>query len=435
VKILMVTNTYGPIVGGLERSVEVFSRELEKRGHQVMVLTPQFKGVPQFEKGVLRVPAIRHVNKTDYSLPMPLSGRIAEALKHFAPDLIHSHHPFFLGGTALRLAGEMVVPLILTYHTMLENYTYVVPGDSTALKQFVVEYAVRYANLCDHVVVPSRSIAAILRDRGVGTPMTAIPTGIYVDRFSGGDGKAARRRFHIPESAFVVGYCGRVTQEKNLEFLSRVVADFLRRRTDAFFLVVGEGSLLAKIRRLFAAEGLASRFRAPGLQTGRALADGYRAMNVMAFASRSETQGLVLAEAMAAGVPVVGIDAPGVREIVKDEENGRLVREESREELISALEWVYELGEGAARLSEGARSTASAFSVAEGVEKTIALYRRVVSAGRLAREDAERSFWKEMGRNLESEWKLFQAFAAAATESLAKVAAERSYFQEKESAS
>jgi glycosyltransferase involved in cell wall biosynthesis len=430
VKILMMTNTYRPIVGGLERSVEIFTREYRKRGHQALIVTAQFAETPEQEQEVIRVPAIRNVNKTDYSLPMPLSGTISDALKRFAPQVIHSHHPFLLGGTGLRLAGEMRAPLVFTYHTMFEQYTYVLPGDSAALKQFVVEYAVRYANLCDYVIAPSESVAGILRERGVRSRIASIPTGIYVDQFESGEGKTFRKRLDIPESAFVVGYCGRVSPEKNLGFLSRSVAKFLELRPDAYFLVVGEGVMLDEIRRLFSDRKMASRLRTPGVQRGRSLADSYDAMDVLAFASQSETQGLVLAEAMAAGVPVVAVDAPGVREILRDGENGRLIGREDEEQLVSALQWVYGLSKRRlADLAAEARSTAEASSVQHSVERTLDIYRQVIAEGRRARRGEERTFWTEARRNLESEWRLFQTLAAAAADALAKVAREQSYFQ------
>ncbi len=429
-RVIMMSNTYKPIVGGLERSVEIFTREYQKRGHQVLIVTPEFEGVTGREQGVIRVPAIHRINRTDYSLPMPLSNTIANAVRRFAADVIHTHHPFFLGGTGLRLAGELLVPLVFTYHTMFENYTYQLPGDSRAMKQFVVEYAVRYANLCDQVVAPSESVAGILRQRGVTAPVTTIPTGIYVEQFAAGDGKKARKRFDIPESAFVVGYCGRITPEKNLGFLARSAARFLKLRPGTYFLVVGEGKLLGKIHELFDRQGLGARLRTPGVQKDRDLADSYRAMDVFGFASQSETQGLVLAEAMAAGVPVVAVEASGVREILEDRKNGRLIGRENEEDLVSALDWVYHLSRYLrAGLVEGARRTAESFSVQNSVEKTLAVYQQAISKGRDERRAEEKTFWAEARRNFDSEWKLLQAFTAAAAEAIAKVATDRTYFR------
>src|SRR5262249_7317091 len=182
--------------------------------------------------------------------------------------------------------------------------THYVPGDSAVLRTFAAALATSFANKCDHVVAPSQSVADILRERGVSVPVSAIPTGIDPGRFAEGDGRAARARHGVPEGAFVVGHVGRLAPEKNLPFLARAVAGFLRTCERAHFLVVGSGPSEEEVGRTFADAGLADRLHLTGTLEGQELADAYHALDVFAFASQSETQGMVLAEAMTAGVPV-----------------------------------------------------------------------------------------------------------------------------------
>jgi len=443
VKILMLTNTYKPIVGGLERSVETFARELERRGHQVLIVAPEFDSDPQDEPGLLRVPAIRNLTESDYSLPLPMPASVRQSLKRFQPDVIHAHHPFFLGGAGLVLAAELLVPLVFTYHTMYESYTHELPADSAAVKEFVVQYAVRYANLCDAVLAPSGSVASVLRERGVDAEITVVPTGIDPGRFEKGDGKAFRRDHGIPENCFVAGYCGRVTQEKNLELLARGVIEFLKpdgirpgtgsgsEEADARFLILGDGPLLEQLGQLFRERGLGARLHAPGFLQGQELADGYHAMDAFVFASQSETQGLVLAEAMAAGLPVVALDGPGVRDILEDGRNGRLLRREHPRELAEALEWLRTLApERRAELSERALGTARRFSVESCVERALEVYRVVRERGRQSRGPQEEGYWSEARRNLAMEWKLIRALASSAAEAVGRVASGRSDFLE-----
>jgi 1,2-diacylglycerol 3-alpha-glucosyltransferase len=148
----------------------------------------------------------------------------------------------------------------------------------------------------------------------------------------------------IPENAFVTGYVGRLESEKNLVFLAEAIANFLKLEPHACFLLVGNGPLEKNIRAIFEREGLSACLHVSGILESRQLADAYRAMDVFAFSSRSETQGMVLTEAMAASVPVVGLDASGVREIVKDQRNGLLLHEESTLTFASALQWMAGLG-------------------------------------------------------------------------------------------
>ncbi len=179
------------------------------------------------------------------------------------------------------------------------------------MKRFAIRMATEYANLCNHVIAPSESIAAVLRQRGVTTPVTAIPTGIDRERFTHGDGAAARRRIGLPPEAFVVGHIGRLAPEKNLPFLARAVASFVATEDRARVLIAGLGPAREEIRAIFEGRGLADRLHLVGTLEGQELSDAYQAMDVFVFASQSETQGMVLAEAMAAGVPVIAVAAPG----------------------------------------------------------------------------------------------------------------------------
>ncbi|HEU5359886.1 MAG TPA: glycosyltransferase, partial [Candidatus Deferrimicrobiaceae bacterium] len=323
--ILMVTNAFLPHVGGVARSVQGFTAEFRRGGHRVVVVAPIFEGIPRNETDVIRVPAIQNFNGSDFSVPVPVSGKVISALKTFIPQIVHSHHPFLLGDTALRVAATRDIPVVFTHHTMYEKYTHYVPGDSPRLKRFVLDLVTGYCNLCDAVIAPSQTVAEEIGRRGVKVPVEVIPTGVNVGVFSSGNGDAFRKRMGIPPDAFLIGHVGRLAPEKNLEFLAGCVIRFLHRTRRAHFLLVGEGVLKKEIERTFAAQELAERFHSLGVMDHPELASAYQAMDVFVFASRTETQGMVLTEAMAAGTPVVAVDASGVREVVRDGENGRLV--------------------------------------------------------------------------------------------------------------
>jgi 1,2-diacylglycerol 3-alpha-glucosyltransferase len=237
--ILMVTNTFTPHVGGVAKSVQAFSDAYVRKGHTVFVVAPEFEDMPTNERNVVRVPAIQHFNGSDFSVRVPVPFQFAKALGDFLPDIVHSHHPFMLGSTALHLAHRFHVPLVFTHHTMYERYTHYVPGDSPAMKRFAVALAAGYSNLCNHVVAPSESTAAELRKRGVEAPITAIATGVDVDQFARGDGARLRRKLNVPDDAFVVGHLGRLAPEKNLAFLSDSVCAFMKKQPSTHFLLGG----------------------------------------------------------------------------------------------------------------------------------------------------------------------------------------------------
>jgi 1,2-diacylglycerol 3-alpha-glucosyltransferase len=411
----MVTNTFTPHVGGVARSVEGFRAGLHALGHRVLVVAPQFAGVAPPDPGVVRLPALRHFNGGDYSVPLPVPGKLLSALDRFRPDVVHAHHPFLLGDTALRIAARRGLPVVFTQHTLYESVTHYVPGDSPGMRRGVAELAVGFCNLCDAVVAPSATIAELLRRRGVTARVAVIPSGVDLAGFAAGSRRAGRRAHGMPEGAFVVGHVGRLAPEKNLGFLAQAVGRFLAGRADARFLVVGEGPGRETMLRALAAAGVAGRVCFAGVLRGRALADAYHAMDVFAFASRNETQGMVLTEAMASGVPVVALDGPGVREVVCEGGNGRLLAAEGAEAFAASLAWVAALsGEERRRLGRAALATAEAFALPRVVSRMAALYESVATVHPAPGRRAA-GHWTAARRRLAEEWKIWKNIAHAAS--------------------
>lgn len=414
--ILMMTNTYKPLVGGLEKSVENFSNEFRTAGHRVIIVAPEFEGM-QPEEDVIRIPAVQHFNGSDFSIHLPIPGVLEQGLGDFKPDIVHTHHPFLLGDTALRLASKFNVPLVFTHHTLYEQNVHYVPGNQEALKRFVIELSTGYANLADQVFAPSESVLNLMRERGVlQTPIEVVPTGIYLEDFSRGAGKAFRRKLGIPDDAFVVGCLGRLAPEKNLEFLTRAVVQFLKKQPKAHFLVCGSGPLAEMIEMIAKENAVSERLHMGGVVKGKALKNAYAAMDVFAFASQSETQGLVVTESMAARTPVIAVDAPGVREVVEDGINGRLLPHESLEDFVSALEWMSALPVSKSRvLKTAARKTAERFSMHNCAQKALAKYTELsIRQGFTRRPEEEENAWKANMRFIHAQWDIVKNLTKAA---------------------
>jgi len=331
-RIVMFTNTYKPHVGGVARSVDFFAEDLRREGHRVLVVAPEFPGAEDADpETLLRVPAIQEFNGSDFSVRLPAPFRIEPLLEAFAPEIIHSHHPFLMGDTAVRVARGRNLPLVFTHHTLYEQYTHYVPLDSEAMQRFVIHLATDYANFSTRVVAPSRSIAGLIRSRGVRSPVDVVPTGVDLAFFGSGQGQRFRRKHRIPEDAVVAGHLGRLAPEKNLTYLAHALVQVVAERPAARFLVVGAGPSSEAIQACFDDQGFANRLIMAGELSGQALVDAYDAMDLFVFASQSETQGMVLAEAMAAGKPVIALDASGVREVVSD------MRRDDQVDLAEAL--------------------------------------------------------------------------------------------------
>ncbi|HEY0720464.1 MAG TPA: glycosyltransferase [Gammaproteobacteria bacterium] len=411
--ILILTNTFTPHVGGVARSVTAFTTEYRKRGHRVLIVAPEYHDMPEHELDVVRIPAIQNFNASDFSVVLPIHPPLTATLDAFGPDIVHSQHPYLLGMTAVRIARRRRLPLVFTHHTLYEQYTHYVPGDSPALKRFTIELATRYANLADQVFAPSESIRDLIRQRGVTTPIAVVPTGVRLEHFAQGDGRAFRRTMGIPAEAFVVGHLGRLAPEKNLDFLAEAVAAFIRGQPHTHFLVIGTGPSESTIRDIFAQAGLGARLHIAGILQQQALSDALHAMDLFAFASTSETQGMVLTEAMAAGLPVIALDAPGAREVVRDRHNGRLLQEATPAAFTAALQWMAGLSDESRReMKHAALATAEAFSLPHSADKALACYASL-TAGSRAESPKDESGWSEVMTAIKTEWKILKSVAGA----------------------
>lgn len=410
----MLTNTYRPHVGGVAASVETLVGECRRQGHAVRVVAPGFPGDEREpDPEVLRVPAIQRFNGSDFSVPVPLPRVVGNELARFDPDVLHTHHPFLLGDAALRWAYARDRPLVFTHHTLYENYTHYVPLDSPALKRFVIRLATDFANCCDRVIAPSHSVAELIAQRGVGTPTEVIPTGVDTRAFADADGTSFRRRRGLPSEATVLGHVGRLAREKNLHFLARAVIPWLAADTRRWFLLVGDGPESPALRRRFEDAGVAGRVLMTGKLTGANLCDAYAAMDAFVFTSQTETQGMVVAEAMAAGLPVLALDGPGVRDVVDDGVNGRLVPASAgAEDFAAALEQGTEPA-ALARWRDAALQTAERFDRSACASAVMAVYSRVGS--RREREPADWSWWDRLRGRIEAEWELLSTKAESAT--------------------
>jgi len=399
-------------VGGVARSVQSFSDAFRRRGHQVLVIAPTFDDMPAAERNVLRFPAIRHFHHSDFSLPVPVPVHLHAALRSFAPHIVHTHHPFLLGDTALRIAAQRTLPVVFTHHTMYERYTHFLPFDTPGIRRFAVHLARGYGNLCDAVVAPGLTMAEVLRQRGVTVPIEIIPTGIDPAPFRQADGGAFRRRMGIPEQVFLAGYLGRLSVEKNLDFLARAASRFLSRHRQGHFLLVGEGALKETLTDIFTAAGQRQRLHVAGVLDRPTLAAAYRAMDVFIFASQSETQGMVLAEAMTAGTPVIAVQAPGVRDIVRDGYNGRLLAVEDIDPFVGALQWLAERpADERRRLRQGALETALSHGMERSAGLMLRLYARLVANRN--QDPRHRRRGSAIRSRIGEEWKILHNIAHA----------------------
>jgi len=404
--ILMMTNTYLPHVGGVANSVSIFTKELRNRDHRVIVVAPEYEEEIEDEKDIIRMPAIQHFNGSDFSMVLPIPNFLEDHLQDFKPDIVHSNHPFLIGSTAARISTKYNIPLVYTQHTMYEEYTHYVPVGLKRLKQFVISLSTGYANISNMVIAPSESIAEIIKERGVIIPVEIVPTGVYTDKFTKGQGLDFRDANKIHPGVFVIGHVGRLAPEKNLEYLSKAVGLFLQKEPETHIVVVGYGSSEEQMKEYFIQKELKDRVHFIGKLIGNELIDAYHAMDVFAFSSKSETQGLVLVEAMAAGVPVIALNAPGVREVVRDGVNGFLLSEQDAEYFSNAISRFFSMsGKKREYMKIKAKKTAEKFSVDNCVSKLIKVYKNL-NKKNMTEGETDHSILEKSIEQIKTEWEL-----------------------------
>ncbi len=395
-RIAMFTNVYAPLVGGIRESIERFRINLTQRGHDVMIVAPRFdEEHPEknTQRHVVRVPSITNIFDR-YSFPVAYATDLGQTIDNFEPDVIHTHHPFLLGDTALRVAFSRKLPIVVTHHTSRDQYLHHMPDQPEWIRDYLVNLYTGHANLCDAVVAPSTSIARELEEEGVIKPIRVIPTGVDLEAYAEADGARFRDLLGIDAATPLIGHVGRLAPEKNLAFLARAVAEFLHGRSGARFVVVGSGEEERMIWDEFNRRKLGDQISFTGTLQGRELRDAYAAMDLFVFASKTETQGLVLLEALAGNTPVVCLDGPGVRDLMENADCGLLVREENVNAFSNAMQavWSNKAGYAAA-----AQQHVRAFSQTESTTKLLELYYEVIESKGQADEDVhQHPSWHEL---------------------------------------
>jgi 1,2-diacylglycerol 3-alpha-glucosyltransferase len=390
-RIAMLTNNYKPFVGGVPISVERQARELIKRGNQVTVFAPEYDSDywgggthcaeeidgtgEEYSERIIRYKTTTRKMENGLVCPRLIIPEIMQVFAEESFDCIHVHHPMFVGPVALYLGKKYSIPVIYTYHTKYEDYLhYLKPFheiDETGFflkkiynigrEKVVPGYMKWFTNQCDLILAPSAGMLEIVKRRGTKTPVAVFPTGLDDAFYVQDKVKAAainklyrRGRSHL--------FCtiSRLEEEKNLCFLLRGIARLKEKRgADFRVLLIGEGSMREKMENMSEELGITEEIVFMGGVENTDIKNYLCACELFLFSSKSETQGIVLAEALAAGNPVVAVNATGVEDVIISGKNGYLSTEdidEWSERISDALET-----ENYKALKAYAQQTASVF--------------------------------------------------------------------------
>ncbi len=319
-KILFISDVYFPRVNGVSTSIKTFIEQLVALGHQVDLIAPDYGKDANNEHHIKRVSARSiYFDPEDRLMKYGKALKLLPALKNAGYDVIHINTPFVAHYLGLKLSRLLGIPCVETYHTFFEDYLH-------HYLPWIPKWAARYlartisrkqCNAVDALVVPSQPMLDVLRTYGINTKTSVIPTGLQDVSFANADGLKFKQQYGIDNNRPMLLYVGRVAYEKNIPFLFEMTRVLAERYPNVLLVVAGEGPAERSLHQLTTTLKIEDNVHFIGyLDRNTALNDCYKSADAFVFSSKSETQGLVLLEAMAQGTPVVAIAELGTASIL-----------------------------------------------------------------------------------------------------------------------
>ncbi|NTW26782.1 MAG: glycosyltransferase family 4 protein [Candidatus Moranbacteria bacterium] len=380
-RVAIFTNNYLPNPYGVAGSIESFRKEFEKLGHNVYIFAPETKGYVNENPHVFFYSALNlRFKNIKFPIAIPYSYRVDRILEKLEIDVVHCQHPNLLGSAGKKWAQKKNVPLVFTWHTLYDKYAHFVPLiPSSWAAKWAIGNAVGFANDCDQIVVPTQGVKNIIEAWGViNENIVAIPTGVQESLVATDGREKARHEYEITDDEIVITLVCRITPEKNVLFLANAMKNILQKNEKAIFVLAGDGSDLAEVKKMLTNDKIGQRFRFFGIVNSEEKSRIYAMSDIFVYASKSETQGMVLTEAMSAGLPIVAVEATGAKDLVENGQTGFLV-EENETAFVNAVQKLID-GENLRKsFGENARKIAMEKYTSQAcAAKMLAVYEEVV---------------------------------------------------------
>lgn len=386
-RIGIFTETYTPYISGLVTSEVMLKHALEKLGHEVYVVTANlenFKYSYDEKERVLKIPGIP-TGIYDSRLTGIYPIKAIKKIKSWNLDVIHSQTEFAIGTFARIFGKQYGIPVVHTYHTMYEDYVhYITKGYFTKPGIKLVEYLTKF--YCDktvtELIVPTKKAYDLFKEKyKVDRNIHIIPTGIEISRFYKENSKIQdiinlKRKLNINDTDFVILFVGRLAEEKNVEFLLESHEEIIKKHNNAKLLIVGDGPDINKYKELSIKYKIDNNTIFTGKVPWDDMPKYYQIADVFATASRSETQGLTVVEAMAAEIPVVCVDDDSFKIVVIDDLNGKLFK--NKKEYVKIIDELIKDNKLLLRLGTQARISAEPYSSKYFAERVLEVYKKAV---------------------------------------------------------
>jgi glycosyltransferase involved in cell wall biosynthesis len=330
--ILFISDVFFPRVNGVSSSINTFATELKALGHQVSLIAPSYTDEDKHEEWIVRVPS--HKIYFDPEDRLMKFGKLKALLpwireQHF--DIIHIHTPFTAHYAGIHFGKKLDIPVVETYHTFFEDYLhhYLPFIPQFISRKLARTISRRQCNAVDGIVSPSKPMLDVLKQYGIKTPADVVATGLDASSFANVDGEHFRISHDIPLGQPMLLFVGRVAHEKNINFLLQMHVKLLKNHPETLLVITGEGPAEESIKQSIDKLGITNKVRMIGyLDRSHELIACYKAADIFVFASKSETQGLVLLEAMAQGTAVVALAELGTKSILIEGEGVLIAKDD-----------------------------------------------------------------------------------------------------------
>ena len=375
-RIGMLADGYKPHVSGITNVIALSKRFLEEAGHDVYVFTFGGDDYQDDEPNIIRTRGVP-LTDTGYYVNVRYSSQAQKIFRTM--DIVHVHHPFTSGRLAIRYCKPRGIPIVFTNHTRYDLYAQaylpMIPeafGDA-----FLRAYMPSFCKSCDLVIAPSAGLRDVLVHFGVDTPIEVIPNGVDIKPFGAAEQPIPRQKFGFKQDDIVLTYMGRLGIEKNLPFLLRSFAGIANTYENVRLLVIGDGSDRENLEERVRLMGLGERVHFTGMVPYNDLPAYMAAADAFVTASVSEVHPLSVIEALASGLPVVGIQSPGVGDTIQDGITGYLAPEEDMAAFTAKLSRIVTDSENREKMSRQAKQAASLYAIENTTEIILEHYQEL----------------------------------------------------------
>lgn len=326
----MFTESYLPDPNGIATTVAATAKILQEKGHTVYIVAPKH---PRFkdEKNVIRLYSLKIYEKLDMRTALHLPERNLIKILRLKLDIVHGH-----GGGSVSLIGWEVaqiknIPFVGTYHTIAHEYSHYILRGKVVTPQIIKTVTKIFGNMCEHLIAPTERAKSELRKVGVKSPITVLASGINRSEFTDVSKGYLHSKLHLKPGTKILLYVGRLGREKSVDFLVKSFKHIAQSNPDTVLVMVGDGPETKKLKELARELKISNKVYLTGFIKGEYIPQVYADADIFVFASKTETQGMVIIEAMASRIPVVAVKDPAFSEMIENGKNGFLTQRSEKD--------------------------------------------------------------------------------------------------------